>query len=394
MNYKFLASILYLAIAIFALPQSTFSQFATATDIVVGAERVDQYLPNLKGKRVAILANHTAMVGDEHLVDMLHGKGVDIVGIFAPEHGFRGGADAGEKVSNSVDEKTGIKILSLYNGNAKRPTDSAISSFDVLVVDMQDVGLRFYTYYISAIRMVEACADFGKDVVILDRPNPNGDLVDGPILDMKHKSGVGWLPVPVLHGLTLGELVTMAAGQKWCKAGEIEVVRCLNYNRDDFYELPVAPSPNLKSQKSIYLYATLCLFEGSVLSVGRGTDRPFEIYGHPALKGSGFSFTPQSMDGAKSPIFENQVCYGVDMGNSELDWLATRRLNLDFIVDAYNELKMGNKFFKPIFEKLIGVSYVREMIMRGCSAHEIESMWIDDVANFKELRREYLLYTE
>ncbi len=394
MKCKFLPSILYLAIVILALPQFAFSQFAVATDIVVGAERVDEYLPELKGKRVAILANHTAMVESEHLVDMLHRKGVDIVGIFAPEHGFRGGADAGEKVDNSVDGKTGIKILSLYNGNTKRPSDSAMDSFDVLVVDMQDVGLRFYTYYISAIRMVEACADFGRDVVILDRPNPNGDCVDGPILDMKHKSGVGWLPVPVLHGLTLGELLTMAAGQGWCRVGRIDVVECSNYNRGDFYELPVAPSPNLKTQKSIYLYATLCLFEGSVLSVGRGTDRPFEIYGHPALKGRDFSFTPKSMDGAKSPIFENQTCYGVDMGNSELDWLAARRLNLDFIVDAYNELKLGNKFFKPIFEKLIGVSYVREMIMRGCSAAEIESMWSDDVADFRELRKEYLLYRE
>lgn len=394
MKHRFLIVCLAIISAFVALPLNVVAQFKITEDIVVGAERTDEYLPMLKGKRVAILANHTAMVKDVHLVDMLHDKGVDIVGIFAPEHGFRGGADAGEKVANSVDKATGIKILSLYNGNTQRPTDADMESFDVLLIDMQDVGLRFYTYYISAIRMVEACADFKKRVIILDRPNPNGDCVDGPILDMKYKSGVGWLPVPVLHGLTIGELVLMASGEKWCKAGDIKVIKALNYSHSDIYRLPIAPSPNLKSQKSIHLYATICLFEGTVLSVGRGTNQPFEVFGHPDMKGYDFSFTPKSISGANNPLFEGELCYGVDLSSGNLTWLKSRRINLDYIVKAYHNLNLGDKFFKPIFEKLIGVSYVREMIIDGKSAREIEDMWIDDVKRFKAQRRHYLLYNE
>lgn len=392
MKHKFILFLFIVTPFLTTLPHKLSAQFKIKDNIVVGAERTDKYLYKLEGQRVAVLANHTAMVGATHLVDMLHKKGVDITGIFAPEHGFRGGADAGEKVANSTDMATGIKILSLYNGNAQRPSEANMESFDLLIIDMQDVGLRFYTYYISAIRLVEACADFNKKVIILDRPNPNGACVDGPILDMKHKSGVGWLPVPILHGLTMGELILMASGEKWCTSGDIEVVKVLNYSRDDMYKLPIAPSPNLKSQKSVYLYATVCLFEGTVLSVGRGTEQPFERFGHPDMKGYDFSFTPRTMDGAKNPIFENQLCYGVNLSNADLTWLKDRRLNLDYLVEAYHNLNLGDKFFKPIFEKLVGVSYVRDMIIDGRSAREIEAVWVNDVNSFKALRNNYLLY--
>ena len=236
--------------------------------IKVGAERTEEYLPLLSCQRVAVLANHTAMVGDKHLVDMLIGKGVNLVGIFSPEHGFRGGADAGEHVKSSVDEKTGIPIWSLYDGKSGRPSDEKMQAFDVLLVDMQDVGLRFYTYYISMLNMINASAEFSRKVIVLDRPNPNGMYVDGPILDMeKYKSGVGALPIPVVHGLTMGEIALMAQGEGWSKKCDVEVVTCKGYTHQTRYDLPIAPSPNLPTQHSIYLYPSTCLFEGTVCSL-------------------------------------------------------------------------------------------------------------------------------
>lgn len=381
---------LYIAVALLLGVVTTSAQ-----EVLVGATDTLAYLPQLEGKRVAVLANHTAMYSaDEHLVDMLHRREVNLVGIFAPEHGFRGHVEAGAKVQNSVDERTGVAILSLYNGNTQRPADEVMRSFDVLIVDMQDVGLRFYTYYISMLRMIDACADFGQKVIVLDRPNPNGSYVDGPILDMKYKSGVGWLPIPVVHGLTMGEIALMAIGEGWAKSAELDVVRCRNYNHRTIYELPIAPSPNLPTQHSIYLYPTTCLFEGTVVSLGRGTDAPFEIYGHPDMRNREFSFTPQPNNGSQHPPHEGKVCYGEDLRGVTNAEILSEGINLEYIVDAYRDLNIGERFFTPMFEKLIGVNYVRQMIIEGCDAKDIESRWQEDVRKFKILRTKYLLYDE
>ncbi len=366
--------------------------------VKVGMTDTAAYFPRLEGRRVAVLANHTAVAVMEpdaaeytHLVDLLHGRGFNVTAIFSPEHGFRGTADAGEAVRSSVDSRTGIPVRSLYDGNAKRPSDEAMRSFDILVVDMQDVGLRFYTYYISMIRMMEAAADFGQEVIILDRPNPHGDKVDGPVLDMRYKSGIGALPIPVLHGMTMGEIALMAVGEGWCRFCNVSVVPCRNWTRDMEYILPVAPSPNLPTQRSVYLYPSLCLFEGTQLSVGRGTDRPFECFGHPGLSG-GFCFTPQSAAGAKEPLFEGVECRGEDLSAMPLAEARGVGLSLRWLLDAYRAMPTGDSFFKPVFEKLIGVGYVRRMIMEGASEDEIRACWQEDVDEFKTLRDKYKLY--
>lgn len=378
---------------------SLFSFSCQATEqsekIKVGAEQTEEYFPALKGQRVAVLANHTAMVGEQHLVDMLISKGVKLVGIFSPEHGFRGGADAGEHVKNSVDEKTGVPIWSLYDGNSKRPSDEKMQAFDILLVDMQDVGLRFYTYYISMLRMIDACADFSRKVIVLDRPNPNGMYVDGPLLDMaKYKSGVGALPIPVVHGLTMGEIAMMAQGEGWSRKCDVKVVKCSGYTHQTRYTLPIAPSPNLPNQHSIYLYPSTCLFEGTVCSLGRGTDAPFQIYGHPDYEGGEFEFTPRSVAGAKNPPLKDQKCHGVDLRGLDDEQIIASGFNLEYVIDAYRNLDMGEKFFTRMFLLLTGVDYIKQMIIEGKSADEIRKVWQKDVEEFKLLRRKYLLYEE
>ncbi|MBO7262727.1 MAG: DUF1343 domain-containing protein [Alistipes sp.] len=364
-------------------------------EVLVGATDTAQYMPLLRGKRVAVLANHTAMYSaEEHIVDMMHREGLQLAGIFAPEHGFRGSIEAGAIVKNSVDERTGVPILSLYTGTKKRPSDEVMRSFDILVVDMQDVGLRFYTYYITMLQIMDACADFGQQVVVLDRPNPNGHYVDGPILDMKYKSGVGWLPIPVVHGLTMGEIATMALGEGWARPVELTVVKCRNYDHTTHYTLPIAPSPNLPTQHSIYLYPSTCLFEGTVMSLGRGTEAPFEVYGHPDMQGYDFSFTPMPNAGSKTPPHNGVKCYGVDLSKVSDEEVWQNGVNIEYLVDAYRNLNIGEKFFKPVFEKLIGVEYVRQMIIDGYSAEEIKARWSDDVERFKQQRKSYLLYAE
>ena len=365
--------------------------------VVVGAERTGEYYPALKGQRVAVFSNHTGMVGDRHLVDMLVADGVNVVTIFSPEHGFRGDADAGEHVAGSVDPKTGIKISSLYDGKSGRPSDESMHSFDVLLVDIQDVGLRFYTYYISMVKLMDACAEFGRPVIVLDRPNPNGHYIDGPILDMKYKSGVGWLPIPVVHGLTLGELARMVNGEHWLpedRVCDLTVVPCLNYTHQTHYVLPVPPSPNLPNMRAVYLYPSTCYFEATPVSLGRGTDWPFQVYGHPNMKGDDFSFTPRSVPGAKNPPQLNKKCYGVDLTGLTDEEIWAKGLNLEYVIDAYRNLNLGDHFFRSFFEKLIGVDYVRRMIEEGKSADEIKTMWHDDVEKFREQRRPYLLYEE
>lgn len=367
---------------------------AAQPQLRVGAERVEEYVEALRGVRVAVLANHTSMVGQQHLVDMLCEEGIDLKGIFAPEHGFRGGADAGEHVASGVDEKTGVPIWSLYDGNTHRPSDAIMRQFDVLVVDMQDVGLRFYTYYISMLRMMEASADYGIDVIVLDRPNPNGMYVAGPILDMKYKSGVGALPIPVVHGLTMGEIALMAIGEGWVKECKLQIVKCEGYTHQTRYDLPIVPSPNLPTQHAIYLYPSTCLFEGTVCSLGRGTDMPFEVYGHPDYRGSEFCFTPRSRAGAKNPPLKDTKCWGVDLRGVDDEQIIERGFNLEYVIDAYKKVGQGEKFFNRMFELLVGVDYVREMIIAGKSAEEIESQWQAELEQYRELRRRYLLYAE
>lgn len=393
---------------------------------LVGMTDTAAYFPLLRGRRVAVLANHTSVarlselgdaavgcgqsgaaaagdspmlpagaVGEEnggiHLVDLLHGRGFDVRAIFSPEHGFRGQADAGAHVASSVDAKTGIPIRSLYDGRTKRPSDATMRSFDVLVVDLQDVGLRFYTYYITMLRLMEACADYGIPVVVLDRPNPNGRHIDGPLLDMKYRSGVGALPIPVLHGLTMGEIARMAVGEGWTPPCRLEVVPCRRYTHATPYRLPVAPSPNLRTQRAVYLYASLCLFEGTVVSLGRGTECPFECYGHPDLGGD-FTFTPRPTAGAAEPPLEGQLCRGRDLRPMAETEAAAVGFSLGWLLEAYRGVGLGERFFTPMFEKLVGVGYVREMILAGASEEEIRARWQADLVRYRALRARYLLY--
>ena len=367
-------------------------------DVVVGAARPDQYLPILKGKRVALLSNHTGTVGDKHILDLMLENGVNVTTLFSPEHGFRGTADAGEHVNSSVDAATGIPIASLYDGKRRGPAPEVIDSIDIIVCDIQDVGLRYYTYYCTMLELMNSASEHGKEFLVLDRPNPNGMYVDGPILDMKYSSGVGRLPIPIVHGMTLGELAKMIVGEGWLKDNEkgltLHVVPCLNYTHATRYELPVAPSPNLRTMHSIYLYPATCYFEGTPVSLGRGTDAPFEIYGHPDYKGSDFSFTPRSVPGAKNPPLKDQLCYGVDLrGLSDEDIIA-KGVDLSYVIDAYNRTGLGDKFFTKFFELLVGRGDIRGMIMEGRSADEIKATWADDVKSFRKQRAPYLLYAE
>ncbi len=398
------------------------------TRVILGDEQTKEYLPLLKGQRVAILSNQTGIVGDvvdgvpsrvevndetvlqkfnplgsenlgPHVLDLLIEEGVNVTAIFSPEHGFRGTADAGEHVSSSVDEKTGVPILSLYEGGLGRPSDENMEKFDILLLDIQDVGLRYYTYYVTMQRLMNACAEFGKKMVILDRPNPNGFYVDGPILDMKYKSGVGSIPIPIVHGMTLGELALMINGEGWLNEGrqcDVTVIPCLNYTHQTRYSLILPPSPNLKDMKSVYLYSSTCFFEGAKPTTGRGTDFPFETYGHPEMTGYEFSFTPRSIDGAKNPKFLDQVCYGVDLRKKPLEQIWEEGVSLEYIIDAYNNLQMGNDFFlrNGFFELLVGQKWVRDSIMAGASNEAIKALWQEDIAKFKEQRKPYLLYAE
>ncbi len=374
---------------------SLFAQEQVA--VKVGAERTACYLPLLADKRVAVMTNQTGMAGDEHLVDLLIRHRLNLVGIFSPEHGFRGTADAGEHVASSVDKKTGIPIWSLYGSGSGKPSAERMKAFDILVFDLQDVGLRFYTYYASMARLMDACAEQGKQMIVLDRPNPNGMYVDGPILDRNHKSGVGWLPIPVVHGMTLGELALMINGEGWLpekRICDLTVIPCEHYSHQTRYELPIAPSPNLPDNHAIYLYPSTCLFEGTVISLGRGTPYPFEVYGHPDYKGSNFSFTPRRVPGAKNPPLLNRKCYGVDLRELPDEQVIAGGFDLSYLIDAYRNLDIGEQFFTSFFEKLAGVDYIRQDILAGKSAEEIKERWRCDVKQFKQQRKPYLLYDE
>lgn len=370
---------------------------AKQSRVIVGAEQTNDYLPILKNKRIAIFSNHTGMVGNKHLLDVLLENKINVVAIFSPEHGFRGNADAGEHVSSSVDQKTGVPILSLYDGQLGKPSEDSMRKFDLLIVDIQDVGLRFYTYYASMVRLMDVCAEYNRKMLILDRPNPNGHYVDGPILDMKYKSGVGWLPIPVVHGMTLGELALMVNGERWLPASricDVTVIKCKNYTHQTMYQLPTPPSPNLPNMKAVYLYPSICYFEATPVSLGRGTQLPFQVYGHPNMTGYNYSFTPHSTSGAKSPPQLGRLCHGVNLSELSEEEIRKKGVDLSYLIDAYRNLNMDDYFFRPFFERLIGTDYVRKMIEQGKDADEIKAMWKEDVEKFKVQRRPYLLYEE
>lgn len=364
----------------------------------VGAEQLEIYLPLLKDKSVALLVNHTALIGETHLADTLLKSGVKINKIFGPEHGFRGNAADGEVVNNGVDTRTGLPVISLYGKN-KKPTKEQLADVDVIIFDIQDVGTRFYTYISTLHYLMEAAAENDKHVVILDRPNPHGSYVDGPMLQPELQSFVGMHPIPVVHGLTVGELGKMINGEGWLKDEnrcELTVIPMKNWTHQDDYLLPVYPSPNLPNSQAIRLYPSLCFFEGTAISVGRGTDMPFQVLGNPDLKGFPFSFTPITIKGvAVNPLHENKLCFGVDLRNAKTG----KQIDLSYLIEMYHaypdkENFFTNPFDKNYIDKLAGTTQLKEQIRNGLSEEEIRHSWQEDLDKYKSLRKKYLLYAE
>lgn len=364
--------------------------------IILGAERLDQYLNLLKDKRVATVVNQTSTIGETHVVDTLRSLGVNIVKVFAPEHGFRGDHSAGAVISNGKDLKTGLSVVSLYGKN-KKPNAAMLVDVDVVVFDIQDVGVRFYTYISTMHYVMEACAEQGKQVLVLDRPNPNGFYVDGPILEPEYKSFIGMHPIPTVHGLTVGELAGMINGEKWLKGEltcDVTVVPCDNYSHDSMYHLPIKPSPNLPNMNSVYLYPYLGMFEGTNVSIGRGTEEPFQLVGRPGFQ-SDFAFKPVSIPGVSDhPKYENEICTGMrvdDVANGDL--FSNPRMKLDWLILFYDSNKAENgPYFKAFFYKLAGNKTLREQIEKGMNEDEIRKTWEPDLVKYREMRKKYLLY--
>lgn len=366
--------------------------------VITGAARTGEYIPLLNGKNVAVVANQTSMIGETHLVDSLLSLGINIKKIFSPEHGFRGDASAGVHLDDYIDEKTGLAVISLYGKNRK-PAKEDLSDVDIVLFDIQDVGLRFYTYISTMHYVMEACAENDVDLIVLDRPNPNGFYVDGPVLDTNRRSFVGMHPVPVVYGMTIAEYARMINGEGWLKDSitcDLKYIECKNYDHNTYYELPVKPSPNLPNLRSVYLYPSLCFFEGTCMSVGRGTDLPFQVYGHPDYPESGFSFTPRSIKGeAIDPKHKGQECKGVDLSHIPYDFFHNNcRLVLDWLIDAYTRMDCKEDFFNNYFDTLAGTDELRKMIIEGKNKWVIRASWKNDVKEFKAIRKEYLLYED
>ncbi len=387
--------IAFCALVFFLIPPTTHAQ-KTPQKIIVGAEQLDLLLPKLKNQRVALMVNHTATIGKTHLVDSLQKRGVDIKKIFAVEHGFRGNADAGEKIIDGLDTKTGLTVVSLYGiaKKDKKPSAQQLAEVDVVIFDIQDVGVRFFTYISSLHYLMEACAEQNKKLIILDRPNPNGSYVDGPVLlDSTLKSFVGMHPIPIVHGLTVGELAQMINGEGWLeekKKCALEIIAMKNYTHQIFYSLPIKPSPNLPNDQAIALYPSTCLFEGTVLSVGRGTQHPFEYIGHPDLKNQPFQFTPISIDGmAKKPPHENKLCYGLDLSKEK----TAKEISLKHLIQLYHQFPDKEKFFITYFDKLAGTKLLKEQIKKGMTEKQIKATWKPELEKFKKMRGRYLIYT-
>jgi len=365
--------------------------------VLCGADRIESFSNELKGLKVGLVANPTSRSGGIHLVDRLLSEGVEVDRVFAPEHGFRGEAEAGEEITDGKDPRTGIKVISLY-GNHKKPTPDDLRGLSVILFDIQDVGVRFYTYISTLHYVMEACAENGVRLVILDRPNPNGFYVDGPVLDTAFRSFVGMDPVPVVHGMTIGEYAGMVNGEGWLGQGrkcEMKVISCQGWDHQTEYILPVKPSPNLPDQTSVYLYPTTCLFEGTVFSLGRGTPFPFQVYGHPGVKGD-FTFIPVSIPGVSvKPPHEGKVCYGKDLRPEGIGMIAGRQgLVPEWIIAAFQSYGRKESFFIPYFNTLAGTDRFRKQILSGLSADEIRASWKPEVEGFMKIRAKYLLYPD
>ncbi|MBI3510993.1 MAG: DUF1343 domain-containing protein [Bacteroidetes bacterium] len=369
----------------------------TDADITTGAERTDVYLPWLKGKNVAIVANQTSMINSTHLVDTLLALKIKVKKIFCPEHGLRGDADNGENVTNFKDKKTGLPVISLY-GDHLKPTATDLKGIDIVVYDIQDVGCRFYTYITTMSYVMEACAEQKKTFVVLDRPDPNGYYVDGPVLDPQYKSFVGQFPVPIVYGMTIAEYAKMVNGEKWLTNGvqcDLKYVECINYDHTDWYQLPIAPSPNLPNMAAVYLYPSLCLFEGTVMSIGRGTDLPFQVVGHPDLKNANFTFTPSPKPGAKDPLYNGKVCYGHDLHEFATLYVRDYKgIYLFWLLGCYKDMADKTDFFNDFFERLAGTKDLRQQIIEGKTEEQIRSGWKPALAKFKVTRKKYLLYED
>jgi uncharacterized protein YbbC (DUF1343 family) len=362
-----------------------------AQQIQTGAEQMNEYLPMLQGKNVGMIVNHTSTIGQTHLVDSLLTRGIRIRKIFAPEHGFRGDADAGETVKSGTDTRTGLPIISLYGSN-KKPSKAQLEGIDILIFDIQDVGVRFYTYISTMHYAMEAAAEQNIPFMVLDRPNPLGDYVDGPVLEMQHSSFVGMHPIPVVHGLTVGELAKMINGEGWLAKSvktDLTIIKAKNYTHQSKYELPIKPSPNLPNYQSVRLYPSLCFFEGTDISVGRGTMEPFQIIGFPDKKYGQFSFKPVSIEGmSKNPPHENKICYGLDLREVN----PPAKLDLEYLISFYNKSGKGEAFFNNFFLNLAGTKVLKQQIIDGKSAEEIRNSWTPALKSYQNLRSKYLLY--
>ena len=394
-----LSLLFLLALAVQCVPQpaSSSGDSPSAEDnlqkrsVLTGADQLDLILPGLQNKNIALVVNHTSLVGDTHLTDTLISAGVTIKKVFAPEHGFRGTAADGEKISDGIDGKTGLPVVSLYGSNRK-PTPEQLADVDLVIFDIQDVGTRFYTYISTMHYVMEACSEQGKKLIILDRPNPNGHYIDGPMRVPALKTFVGMHPIPIVHGLTVGELAQMINGEGWLENGgecDVEIIPVKNWRHDNLYSLPVKPSPNLPNDQAVRLYPSLCLFEGTVISVGRGTETPFLIIGNPEFKDMRFSFTPKAIPGMSNyPPHENKVCYGLDLRDVNVQ----PRIDLKYLLDFYRKYPDKENFFGGSFDRLAGTPGLKEQIKQGLTEEQIRETWQEDLVAYREMRKKYLLY--
>lgn len=379
--------------------QNTQPESGDANEAIIlpGAYNTINYVHLLRNKKVGLVANHTSFINKTHLADSLTSLGIYVSKIFAPEHGFRGDQPDGKEISNGKDLKTGIEVISLY-GNHKKPSKKDLSDIDIILFDIQDVGVRFYTYLSTLTYVMEACADNNIPLIVLDRPNPNGFYIDGPVLDTAYSSFVGLHPVPVVYGMTIGEYASMVSAEKWLKTNvkcSLTVVKCMNYTHKSRYSLPINPSPNLRDMKAVYLYPSLCFFEGTIVSIGRGTGNPFKVFGHPKLTTGTYTFTPQSLKGiSENPPLKGQLCYGQNVEGTAETIEKQGTLELSWLLAAYAALKAEGNFFSGYFDKLAGNSTLRMQIISGMSEKEIRASWQPELEKFRKIRKKYLLYPD